>query len=219
MTNPIPPDSAPENTVLAVIRSLQEENAKAIAELTVAQRQNAQAIERLSEVVDGLRTAQTRMSNDVSTLKGWGLENLCERRPALFANALELRSAEVLSKDQIVEIATAAHDRGIINEDQRASVVSADVYLYGRRSTDDTPICLLVQVSFVVQSRDVMRAFEQSGILNEIIQQYQPRLLNGRVVPVVSGTEIDQDASDRAIEFDVTYVPIQNGNQLTNPPA
>ena len=218
MADHAPSDSTPEHTTLTEIRSLQVENAKAIAELTAAQRQSAQTIERLSEAVERLRREQTRTSNDVSTLKGWGLENLCERRPELFANAFGLRSVEVISKDQIVEIATAAHDQGIINEDQRASVISADVYLYGRRNSDDTPICLIVQVSFVVQRRDVERAFIQSGILNEIIQQYQPRYVNGRVFPVASGTEIEPDASDLAVELGVEYVPIQNGNRLTNPP-
>lgn len=212
-------DSTPERASLDEIQSLQAENARAIAELISARQQDAQAIERLHEAIVRLRTEQERTSNDVSTLKGWGLENLCERHPELFANAFGLSSVEVISKDQIVAIARAAHDRGIINEEQRASVISADVYLYGRTSADDTPVCLLIQVSFLVQRRDVQRAFEQSGILHEIIQQYQPRYINGRVVPVVSGTKIDQDASALAIERGVTYVPIENGNQLTNPPS
>ena len=218
MTDRASPEDMPEQMTLAEIRSLQAENARVIAELTAAQQQAGRTVERLFAAVEELRREQNRTSNDVSTLKGWGLENLCERRPELFANAFELRSVEVISKDQIVEIARAAHDLGIINADQRASVTSADLYLYGRSNSDDSPICLIVQVSFVVQVRDVRRAFDQSGILNEIIQQYQPRYINGRVVPVVSGTEIDPDTSYLAAELGVTYVAIQNGNQLTNPP-
>ena len=115
MTDHTPSDSVPERAILDEIQSLQAENARAIAELASAQRQNTQAIERLHEAIDRLRTEHERTSNDVSTLKGWVLENLCERRPELFANAFGLSSAEVISKDQIVAIATAAHDRGIIN--------------------------------------------------------------------------------------------------------
>ena len=136
----------------------------------------------------------------------------------MVADALDLRSAELIPTTEIIEIAKSAHENDIITRDQRASVTSADVYFYGRVEPDDTPACLLVQVSFVINVRDVRRAFDQAGILNEIILQYKPRNLNGRVIPVVSGTEINQDASSLADELGVTYVQIQNGNQLTNPP-
>ena len=218
MTVHPPPNDESEHLSLAEIRLLQAENAAAIQGLIAAQRENAQAIERLSKAISGLRNEQVRTSNDVSTLKGWGLENLCERHPELFADRLELRSAELIPTTIIIDIANAAYERDIINREQRASVTSADVYFYGRRAFDDTPACLLVQVSFVVKLRDVQRAFNQAGILSEIIQQYQPRHINGKVMPVVSGTEIDPDARNLATDLGVTYVQIRNGNQLTNPP-
>ena len=218
MSIPTPPDEASEPVTLDEIRSFQAENAAAIRDLITAQQENARSIERLSEAIDQLRSEQNRTSNDVSTLKGWGLENLCERHPELFADSLELRGVEIIPTATIIDIANAAYERGIINPDQRTSVISADVYFYGRRASDDTPVCLLVQVSFVVKSRDVQRAFNQAAILNEIIQQYQPRHINGRVLPVVSGTEIDTDASNLASDLGVTYVSVLNGNQLTNPP-
>ena len=70
MTDPITPEDASEHDAFANILSLQAENARVISELSAAQRQNTQAIERLAETVEGLRTAQTRTSQDVSTLKG-----------------------------------------------------------------------------------------------------------------------------------------------------
>ncbi len=218
MTDPTPPDGASEHITLAQILSLQAENARAIAELSAVQLQNAETVRRLSTAVNQLRSEQNHTSNDVSTLKGWGLENLCERHPELFAAGLQLRSAELIPTTTIIDIANAAHERGIINRDQRASITSADVYFYGRTDADDTPACLLVQVSFAVKSHDVQRAFDQAGILSEIIRQYQPRHINGKAIPVVSGTVIDPDASDLAADLGVTYVPIHNGNQLTNPP-
>lgn len=218
MTTQSQPDGESEEITFADIRALQAQNARAISELSAIQLQTTQNIERLFAAFEGLRSEQALTSQDVSTLKGWGLENLCERHPELFADALDLRSAELVPTTEIIDIANAAYERGIITRDQRASVTSADVYFYGRRESDDTPACLLVQVSFMVNLRDVQRAFDQAGILNEIIQQYQPRYLNGRVIPVVSGTRIRDDAQNLADDLGVTYVPIQNGNQLTNPP-
>lgn len=200
------------------IRALQAENTRAIAQLNAAQRQTAERLADLTEAINRLRSEQNRTSNDVSTLKGWALENLCERHPELFADRLGLRSVEIVPAATIIEIANAAHQRGIITQSQRTNVMSADVYFYGRRASDDTPVCLLVQVSFAVKSRDVQRAFNQAGILSEIIQKYQPRHINGSVLPAVSGTEIDTDASDLASALGVTYVQVRNGDQLTNPP-
>ena len=218
MNTPTPPYEESELVTLDELRSLQAENAAAIRDLISTQQENARAIERLSEAMSQLRGEQNRTSNDVSTLKGWGLENLCERHPELFADSLALRGVEIIPTATIIEIANAANERGIITPDQRTSVISADMYFYGRRTSDDTPVCLLVQVSFAVKSRDVERAYDQAGILSEIIQEYQPRLINGKVLPVVSGTEIDADASDLASGLGVTYIQVQNGNQLTNPP-
>ena len=210
--------AAQHDREMAEIRALQVENTRAIGQLNAAQRQTAERLADLTEAINRLRGEQNRTSNDVSTLKGWALENLCERHPELFADRLELRSVEIVPTTTILEIANAAHQRGIITEEQRTRVISADVYFYGRRAFDDTPVCLLVQVSFAVKSRDVRRAFAQAGILREIIQQYQPRHVNGTVIPVVTGTEIDPDASDLADHLEVAYVPVNNGNQLTNPP-
>ena len=218
MTTQSQNDGESEEITFAEIRELQAQNARAIAELGAVQQQTAQSVERLFDIVRQLHGEQSLTSQDVSTLKGWGLENLCERHPELFADALDLRSAELVPTDEIINIAIAAHERDIITRDQRVSVTSADVYFYGRRESDDTPVCLLVQVSFMVSPRDVQRAFDQAGILNEIIQQYQPRYLNGRVIPVVSGTRLHPDAQRLANDLGVTFVQVQNGNQLTNPP-
>lgn len=210
--------AAQHDREMAGIRALQVENTRAIAQLNAAQQQTTERLADLTEAINRLRSEQNRTSNDVSTLKGWALENLCERHPELFADRLELRSVEIVPAATIIEIANAAHQHGIITQGERTNVLSADVYFYGRRAFDDTPVCLLVQVSFAVKSRDVQRAFNQAGILGEIIQKYQPRHINGSVLPVVSGTEIDADASKLASALGVTYVPVNNGNLLTNPP-
>ena len=50
------------------------------------------------------------------------------------------------------------------------------------------------------------------------LAQAQNRTNNGRVIPAVAGTDISPATHFRQPFFNVAYVPIQNGNQLTNPP-
>lgn len=144
--------AAQHDREMAGIRALQVENTRAIAQLNAAQQQTTERLADLTEAINRLRSEQNRTSNDVSTLKGWALANLCERHPELFADRLELRSVEIVPAATIIEIANAAHQHGIITQGQRANVLSADVYFYGRRAFDDTPVCLLVQISFAVKS-------------------------------------------------------------------
>ena len=82
---------------LARTEALAAENAKAIAEMRVSQERLDRRFKRMMESHQEMRTAfvtarqsYETTSNDVSTLKGWGLEFLCERRPGLFADALNL---------------------------------------------------------------------------------------------------------------------------------
>ena len=97
-------------------------------------------------------------------------------------------------------------------------MIRADVFIYARRESDHQPVCLVVEASYKVDDDDVEWAAGRAEILSAIIQKYQPRNLNGQVIPIVAGIDIEPAASFRAKNFNVTYVQVQNGNQLTNPP-
>ncbi len=165
-----------------------------------------------------LTAAQNRANQDVSTLKGWGLELYCERNPQIFSKAMGMTREEVISNRDIRIIADEAEMAGFITSDQYSNLSRADLFIYGRRKTDKRPVCLVLEASYRVDEEDVDRASERANILDIILKKYQPRHLSGEVVPIVAGMDITPGASSKLPHFGVTYVPVQNGNRLTNPP-
>ena len=196
---------------MADIRASQARTEKIVAE-------NSTAIAELRTAVATLVEAQNRTNQDVSTLKGWGLELYCERNPQIFANELGMIREQIISKREVRHIAYEAEMAGAITSDQYSNLSRADLFIYARRKSDNRPFCLVVEASFRVDTEDVDRASERANILDIILNKYQPRHLNGQVVPIVAGTDITPGAWSKLGHFGVTYVPINNGNQLTNPP-
>ena len=196
---------------MAEIRAAHSRTEKAVAE-------NTRAIAEMSAAVADLTQAQYRTNQEVSTLKGWGLELYCERNPEIFAVALGLDDEELVPKRDIRRIASEATQAGVITPDQRRNVGRADVFIYARRESDHQPFCLVVEASYRVDDDDVDRAVDRAEILGIILNKYQPRHLNGQAIPIVAGTDITPGAWSKLQHFGVTYVPVNNGNQLTNPP-
>ena len=222
MTTPTPRADEPEPMTLAEIRALLEQTARVSAENTRAISEMSAKHDRemaeIREAIARLTTAQDRTNQEVSTLKGWGLELYCERNPEIFAEALDLGDEELIPKREMRRIASEATLAGVITPDQRRNLSRADVFIYARRESDHQPFCLVVEASFKVGDDDVARAVDRAEILDIILQKYQPRNLNGKAIPIVAGTDIEVSADSKLKFFNVTYVPIQNGNQLTNPP-
>ena len=209
---------------MAEIRALQSENSRGLEELRASQSRMDRRFERIMESHQEIRTtfAAARQSyettsNDVSTLKGWGVEFLCERRPGLFADVLNLRGIELLPREQMFSMAMDAARRGIVSGSEAIDLHSGDVYFYGRRAEDDTPVYLIVQASFAVSKRDVKRASSQADTLDVILRHEGPPEVTGIAIPVVAGTRLGTDPVTGATPslWDVTFVQIENGNQLT----
>lgn len=236
MTTPPNPADEPESMTFAEIRALLAETVRGIAETRKIVDENTRAIsemradnaeqaarhdKEMTEIRAGiadLTQAQNRTNQDVSTLKGWGLELYCERNPQIFANELGMIREEIISKREIRHIAYEAEMAGAITSDQYSNLSRADLFIYARRKSDNRPFCLVVEASYRVDNADVTRASERANILDIILNKYQPRHLNGQVIPVVAGTDIAAAAQSRLPYFNVAYVQVQNGNQLTNPP-
>ena len=229
MTTPANPTNESGPMTFAEIRALLErtaelsaENARAIAEMRTANAERAarhdKEMAEIRAAIADLTAAQNRTNQEVSTLKGWGLELYCERNPEIFAEALGLGDEELIPKRELRRIASEATLAGVITPDQRRNLSRADVFIYARRESDHQPFCLVVEASYRVDDEDVYRAADRAEILGIILQKYQPRNLNGQAVPMVAGTDIEVGADSKLKHFGVTYVPVQNGNQLTNPP-
>ena len=240
---PEPMTLAEIRALLAQTAEVSAENARAIAEMRAANaerdarhdremaelreqhRQSMQRLDRIEAVVaentaaiTRLEQAQNRTNQDVSTLKGWGLELYCERNPQIFANELGMIREELIPKREIRHIAYEAEMGGAITSDQYSNLSRADLFIYARRKSDNRPFCLVVEASYRVDNEDVNRASERANILDIILNRYQPRQLNGQVIAIVAGTDITPGAWSKLQHCNVTYVPVSNGNQLTNPP-
>lgn len=211
MNTPTNPANEPEPMTFAEIRALLQQTAQVSAE-------NTRAIAEMRAAIADLTAAQNRTNQEVSTLKGWGLELYCERNPQIFADELGMIREEIISKREIRHIAYEAEMAGAITSDQYSNLSRADLFIYARRKSDNRPFCLVVEASYQVDNEDVDRASERANILDIILNRYQPRHLNGQAMPIVAGTNITPAAHSNLKFFNVTYVPVQNGNQLTNPP-
>lgn len=165
-----------------------------------------------------LMEAQHRTNQDVGTLKGWGLEIYCERNPEIFAEFFGLKEEDLIPKRELRRIASAAQMAGFITIDQFRNLSRADVFIYGRRISDSQPVCLVVEASYQVDNEDVYRAADRAEVLRQVLQEYRPRHLSGQAIPVVAGVGITDGAQTCTQTYGVTYVPVQNGNQLTTPP-
>lgn len=184
---------------------------KEMAAIQALQTQNAEAIAKLTE-------AQEYINRDFGTLKGWGLEIYCERNPEIFAEFFGLKEEDLIPKRELRRIASAAQVAGFITIDQFRNLSRTDVFIYGRRISDSQPVCLVVEASYQVDNEDVYRAADRAEILRQVLQEYQPRQLSGQAIPVVAGVGITDGAQTCTQTYGVTYVPVQNGNQLTTPP-
>ena len=213
MTTPAPDE--PEPTTFAEWRAMQKRQDQRIELLLASQERTAEMAPHNTRESAGIHAAYTRTAQDLATLKNWGLEYLCERRPELFADAFNLRRIDLLPKTEVVRIAADAEDLGIITRQQCAVVAGADVYFYGLRRPDNDRVCLVTQVSFEVGVRDVERAVRQAGILNEIIRRMRPFPITGMALPVVAGTRQSEAAIAQSAAWGgVAFVPIYNGDSL-----
>ena len=236
MTTPTSPANEPEPMTFTEIRAFLSETVKGLAETRKMVDENTRAIsemraenaaraarhdKEMSEIraaIADLTAAQNRTNQDVSTLKGWGLELYCERNPQIFGNELGMIRQEIISKREISDIAYEAEMAGAITSDQYSNLSRADLFIYARRKSDNLPFCLVVEASYRVDNEDVDRACERANILDIILNKHQPRHLNGQVMAIVAGTDITPGAWSKLPHFGVTYVPVKNGDQLTNPP-
>ena len=222
MNTPANPTDESGPMAFTEIRALLEQTVRMSAENTRAMSEMSAKHDRemaeIREAIASLTAAQNRTNQDVSTLKGWGLELYCERNPQIFTNELGMIREEIISKQEIRLIAYEAEMAGAITSDQFSNLSRADLFIYARRKSDNLPFCLVVEASYRVDNEDVTRASERANILDIILNKYQPRHLNGQVIPVVAGTDITAAAHSRLPYFNVAYVQVQNGNQLTNPP-
>ena len=171
------------------------------------------ALETLTLRVDKLAQAQTRtekqlerfekatekrfsrIETDLAWLKGDSLERRYrELAPAYFGQIV--RRAHVLSMDEWVAFLEEAVEQGQISEKEKRELLLSDVIVRGQRR-DEEIVYLVVEVSWVIDTEDVKRAYERAGLLSK---------LKVETVSVVAGREVTRDARQMARSFKVWQV-------------
>ena len=167
-----------------------------------------------------MATRLKRVEDDLGTVKGWGLEVLCARRPGMIANALNMISFRTIDPGEVAAMAANAYNNGAITRDEHNQLILADVIYHGVRHSDRTPCYTLLEASYVVDINDVNRAVERSGILARITGTDTISTVAGDHITAgaQAATSIDTAAATPGGVADedgiIYYVHVQNGARL-----
>ena len=143
--------------------------------------------------LDSLTGVVKRLSDDVGTLKGKGLETHYRLHGSPFFGSL-LRRPHVLSSEELSDILDPSMDQGSLSSDEALEVRQADLVVRGTRRKDRTLVYLVVEVSWTIDLEDVERAARRSVHLAKT---------GLSVLPVVAGETVRPGAADRAQELKV----------------
>lgn len=143
--------------------------------------------------LDSLTGVVKRLSDDVGTLKGKGLETHYRLHGSPFFGSL-LRRPHVLSSEELSDILDPSMDQGSLSSDEALEVRRADLVVRGTRRKDRTLVYLVVEVSWTIDLEDVERAARRSVHLAKT---------GLTVLPVVAGETVRPGAADRAQELKV----------------
>lgn len=156
-----------------------------------------------------------RVEDDLGTVKGWGLEVLCARRPGIIANALNMVRFQTIDPNEVAAMADDASNNGTITPAEHAQIILADVIYHGLRRSDRTPFYTLLEASYVVDINDVNRAVERAGILARITGQSTISAVAGDHITTGARTATATAAPGGVSDGDgVVYIHVQNGARL-----
>jgi chromosome segregation ATPase len=190
---------------LAELAERQARSEQRIEELTQAQVHTEQRLAELAQRqadMDGRLQQLTKDHLDLAKLvhelrgefRGDRLERKYrENAPAYFGRIV--RRARVVSKEDLDEL-LLEHEE--LSETERDQLLAADVVVRGQQWSDRTPAYLVVEVSVVVNPKDVLRARQRALILE--------RITGVKAIPVVAGDRISARARKLAAEEGVWCV-------------
>ncbi len=207
---------AEQQTLAEGQRAIVAEQQVIVAEQqTLSEGQRAIVAEQQAIVAEqqAMSARMARIENDLGSVKGWGLELLCARRPGMIGRGLDLLRMRTVDPGEVNEKAADALDSGTITREEHDQIILADVIYRGVKASDRTPCYAVLEVSYVVDINDVRRAIARADILS--------RITGLDVVSVVAGDRITEGARTAAETHggisnvdDVIYIQVQNGAQL-----
>ena len=175
------------------IRDLQEivrQNSVDIRDLQEAVRQNTIAIRELVSLSRRHERRMTRMDGRLGDLRGEVYEDRWISRFSGRFGTIVARSKLVTPRD--LERFEDAAEAGTITPAEALAVRQADILIEGTHGAGSArrPVLLVVEVSSVIESNDVSRAFDRAATLQK---------LGYPAVPVVAGAFMDVTLRDAAV--------------------
>jgi hypothetical protein len=108
-----------------------------------------------------------------------------------------VRRPHPLSNDELSDLVEGAVDQGKLSDADAAEILRTDMVVRGARKVDKTPVHLVVEVSWTVDTYDVERAAHRATLLAKTGVTTQP---------VVAGAAVRPPAADLAFGLQVWQV-------------
>ncbi len=162
----------------------------------------------LSEFKGSVKTQLERIDNDLGELKGSVVENKATRRMRQLApsryglHSPTVVAGEVAEHGPTQQFLEACRRAGAAQE-QVDRLNSTDLIIRARSGTDgaSTPIYVVVEVAYTLDSEDVVRADESRRILRSLIPgSGEP---DAKVIAALYGVRMREDDRDAAEELDI----------------
>ena len=155
------------------------------------------------------------IGDDLGTVKGWGLEVYCARRPGVIANALNMNRFRTVDPGELAVMAAEAQENGMITRAQHDRIIQADVVYHGVRRADRARCYTLLEVSYVVDISDVRRAVECADILSRITGEAAISAVAGDGITAGAQAATETATPGGVSDADgVIYIHVQNGARL-----
>ena len=155
------------------------------------------------------------IGDDLGTVKGWGLEVYCARRPGVIANALNMNRFRTVDPGELAVMAAEAQENGTITRAQHDRIIQADVVYHGVRRADRARCYTLLEVSYVVDISDVRRAVECADILSRITGEVAISAVAGDGITAGAQAATETAMPGGVSDADgVIYIHVQNGARL-----
>ena len=177
-----------------------------VADLKEGQTRLEGTVGGLGVKIDNLEGSVTRLEGQYGNLRGNSYEqkiggivsSIMTERMNIRVRVLKRVSLD--DDSEFFDLLYGAEERGIISQQERNELASADIVLQERGRRDSAPLHIVMEVSITVADHDIIRSAERAAIMQRVTEE--------RVIPVVVGANLDDARRQLARERNVTLITV-----------
>ena len=183
---------------IARLEELVAQNTERIAQLEKLSAEMMELLRQHGQRLDAHEQRLNKLTDDVAFLKGMVLEiRTTLRIPSVFGRLV--RRCRQADMNEVFERAYALQEAGELTDEEVEELLNLDLVVEGRlRTNGQVPILLAVEVSFVIDARDVERAAQRAALLSRVMGQ--------PARGVVVGTQLTAEGKEAAAEKGVDWI-------------